>query len=73
MLDVGCGGGLLSTSLAWIGFNVTGIDPNENCIWISWENLREDLKLQFKQNLVEDIEETYDIVTSMEVIEHVDN
>ena len=73
VLDVGCGGGLLSTSLSWLGLNVTGIDPNENCIKISSENMHESLKLNFKQAFVEDIQEKFDIVTSMEVIEHVDN
>ncbi|KAF9969747.1 Hexaprenyldihydroxybenzoate methyltransferase, mitochondrial [Actinomortierella ambigua] len=59
ILDVGCGGGLLSEALARLGAQVTGLDAsNEN--------------VQMAQKLVANGLQ-YDVVCSMEVIEHVDN
>ncbi len=84
ILDIGCGGGLLSESMARLSGNVKAIDANQNSIDIAQGHLDEyspELKpnleyqlttienfLKFPKNL-----EKFDIVTSMEVIEHVDD
>lgn len=83
ILDIGSGGGLLSESMARFEGNILGIDSNENSFEIAQnhlENFSPELKknLEYKltsiENLIENKDniEKYDIVTSMEVIEHVD-
>lgn len=82
ILDIGSGGGLLSESMARFDGKVLGIDSNKNSMKIAethLENFSSELKnnLQYKltsiEKLIENKEniEKYDIVTSMEVIEHV--
>lgn len=76
-LDVGCGGGILASSLGRIGFETTGLDPNENCIRQAQETVFKDEELRsrvkFETGTIEEFDkERYDIVTCMEVIEHVE-
>ncbi len=81
MLDVGCGGGLLSESLARLGANTTAIDASASNIAIAELHASKDpafaskqLQLQYRHATAEQIESeghSYDIVTAMEVIEHV--
>ena len=80
-MDVGCGAGFLSESLTRLGGNVIGIDPNPTSFSEAknHQSNREDLKnLQYLNISLEEYQEqnrekVFDIVTSMEVIEHVDN
>jgi polyprenyldihydroxybenzoate methyltransferase / 3-demethylubiquinol 3-O-methyltransferase len=82
-LDVGCGGGLLSESLARMGAHVKGIDATERCIQMARKHKNQDPELSNRieyqntstSSLVKDPQEknNYDVVTSMEVIEHVEN
>jgi len=79
ILDVGCGGGILSESLARLGAQVTGIDPCEESI--SAASLRaQNLKvtnLKYEITTIEELNQTsttqYDAITASEVIEHLDN
>eukprot|EP01016_Furgasonia_blochmanni_P018088 TRINITY_DN2066_c0_g1_i4.p1 TRINITY_DN2066_c0_g1~~TRINITY_DN2066_c0_g1_i4.p1 ORF type:complete len:312 (-),score=26.79 TRINITY_DN2066_c0_g1_i4:912-1847(-) len=78
ILDVGCGGGLLCESMTRLGGIVTGIDANENSISIANYHKNKDPslnELRYQNIRLEEIkaskENTFDIVTSMEVLEHV--
>ncbi|KAF8809497.1 ubiquinone biosynthesis O-methyltransferase [Phlegmacium glaucopus] len=85
VLDVGCGGGLLSESLARMGANTLGIDASESNIAIASVHSSADPKLSSgsKQGSLTYLHSSaesllplpkrYDIVCSMEVLEHVDN
>ncbi|KAK8798799.1 hypothetical protein WA158_007883 [Blastocystis sp. Blastoise] len=78
ILDIGCGGGLLSEEMARRGANVIGIDPCKECIDIAQyhASLTDNWKgtLQYENSTVEDQmnkNKKYDIVFALEVIEHV--
>ncbi|CAK9826997.1 Ubiquinone biosynthesis O-methyltransferase, mitochondrial [Anthophora retusa] len=81
ILDVGCGGGLLSEPLARIGAEVTGIDASPDLIATAKEHAALDPNLDGKLNYIQtaienfasDNKETYNAVVASEVIEHVNN
>ncbi|WP_395877405.1 bifunctional 2-polyprenyl-6-hydroxyphenol methylase/3-demethylubiquinol 3-O-methyltransferase UbiG [Ehrlichia muris] len=78
VLDIGCGGGLLSESMARFGMKVLGIDASEESIGIAKAHaLERDLcNLNYCCMDIESLinnKEKYDIITVMEVVEHVDN
>jgi 2-polyprenyl-6-hydroxyphenyl methylase/3-demethylubiquinone-9 3-methyltransferase len=69
VLDLGCGGGILSEAMAKLGANVTGIDPAERSI-----NVAKIHAEKFNSNvnyLAKSMYESYDVVTCMEMLEHV--
>jgi len=74
LLDVGCGGGLLSEPLAAMGFIVTGIDAGEKNIRIASLHAEQSgapvtYRVATPEQL--DPDESFDVVLSMEVVEHV--
>jgi 2-polyprenyl-6-hydroxyphenyl methylase/3-demethylubiquinone-9 3-methyltransferase len=76
VLDVGCGGGLLCESLARAGATVTGIDLAAGMIEVARlhaasQNLKIDYRLEDAQQLAATAGGTFDIVTCMELLEHV--
>ena len=75
LLDVGCGGGLISEPLARMGAIVTGIDASEKNIGTARAHAaRGDLEIDYRCTTAEDLlaaGETFDIVLSLEVVEHV--
>lgn len=78
ILDVGCGGGILSESMAMRGAEVTGIDMGETPLSVAKLHSLEieaELALDYQQITVEKMAENkagqYDIVTCMEMLEHV--
>ena len=77
ILDVGCGGGILSESLTILGATVTGIDASEKMIYVAKKHAHENsLKIKYECVNVEDVaekKEKYDVVTCLEVLEHVDD
>ena len=78
LLDIGCGGGLLSVPMARLGTCVIGIDPSDKNIKIAKQYVKENkLKVNFKcssvQGLIKNKHEKFDIILNMEVVEHVDN
>ena len=77
ILDIGCGGGLLSEPLTRLGAKVTGIDPGDRNIAIAKLHAeRAGLEIDYRAITAEALAETgvqFDIVLNMEVVEHVDN
>ena len=71
-LDVGCGAGLLTEPLARLGARVTGVDAASELIQVAREHARgQGLEIDYRSVAVEEIDGQFDLVTSMEVIEHV--
>ncbi|MGE5546986.1 MAG: bifunctional 2-polyprenyl-6-hydroxyphenol methylase/3-demethylubiquinol 3-O-methyltransferase UbiG [Solirubrobacterales bacterium] len=73
LLDVGCGGGLLSEPLARMGFAVTGIDAGDKNIAVAKIHAEQSgVTVDYRVGGPEDIEPgSFDVVLAMEVIEHV--
>jgi 2-polyprenyl-6-hydroxyphenyl methylase/3-demethylubiquinone-9 3-methyltransferase len=70
--DVGCGAGLLTEPLARLGAEVTGIDPApENVAAARLHAEGQGLAIDYRTGGVELLTGPYDLVTSLEVIEHV--
>lgn len=75
VLDVGCGGGLISEPLARLGGQVTGIDPAHENIAAAKAHAEETgLSIDYRASRVEDLAEAgelFDVVVCLEVVEHV--
>ena len=76
LIDVGCGGGLLSEAMAYRGATVTGIDMGEAPLSVAKIHLLESqLDVEYLQSTAEALAserpETYDVVTCLEMLEHV--
>jgi 2-polyprenyl-6-hydroxyphenyl methylase/3-demethylubiquinone-9 3-methyltransferase len=76
LLDVGCGGGLLSEPMRRMGFTVTGLDASEKNIGTASAHATQGgLDIRYLNQTVEQLaasgEPLYDVVLTMEVIEHV--
>ncbi|WP_313394708.1 bifunctional 2-polyprenyl-6-hydroxyphenol methylase/3-demethylubiquinol 3-O-methyltransferase UbiG [Sphingobium yanoikuyae] len=72
-LDVGCGAGLLAEPLARLGASVTGLDAAPENIAVAVAHAQgQGLAIDYRATPVEQVSDSgYDLVTSMEVIEHV--
>ncbi len=77
ILDIGCGGGLLSEPMARLGADVVGIDAGEKNIRIARLHADQSgLEIDYRATTAEALasaSEQFDIVLNMEVVEHVDN
>jgi 2-polyprenyl-6-hydroxyphenyl methylase/3-demethylubiquinone-9 3-methyltransferase len=75
VLDIGCGGGLVSEPVARLGAGVTGIDPApENIEAAGRHAAGQGLAIDYRASLVEDLVaegRTFDCVLCLEVVEHV--
>ena len=76
VLDVGCGGGILAESMASAGARVTGIDLSEKALSVARLHLFEsglsvDYRLISAEDLAEEMPVHFDVVTCMEMLEHV--
>jgi 2-polyprenyl-6-hydroxyphenyl methylase / 3-demethylubiquinone-9 3-methyltransferase len=75
VLDIGCGGGVLSEPLARQGALVVGADPSQENIAVARAHAGEsDVTVDYRATTAEDLAaagETFDVVLAMEVVEHV--
>jgi 2-polyprenyl-6-hydroxyphenyl methylase / 3-demethylubiquinone-9 3-methyltransferase len=75
ILDIGCGGGILSEALARLGAEVTGIDPAPTNVAVARRHAEQSgLTLTYLQTTAEALAgdtQRYDVVLAMEVVEHV--
>jgi 2-polyprenyl-6-hydroxyphenyl methylase/3-demethylubiquinone-9 3-methyltransferase len=76
VLDVGCGGGILSESMAGLGAKVTGIDLGDKALQVAKLHLLESGKqVNYSKIAVEELAverpASFDVVTCMEMLEHV--
>ncbi|GKT12906.1 MAG: 2-polyprenyl-6-hydroxyphenyl methylase/3-demethylubiquinone-9 3-methyltransferase [Thiomicrorhabdus sp.] len=76
IVDIGCGGGILSESLAIEGANVTGVDLAKDVLTVAkLHGLDSGVKVDYQLIAAEDYAlqntETHDIITCMEMLEHV--
>lgn len=78
VIDIGCGGGILAESMAKKGAIVTGIDLSDKALKVAdLHGLESGINVRYKKIAAEQMaeEETglYDVVTCMEMLEHVPN
>ncbi|MDP8079811.1 bifunctional 2-polyprenyl-6-hydroxyphenol methylase/3-demethylubiquinol 3-O-methyltransferase UbiG [Phocoenobacter skyensis] len=80
VLDVGCGGGILSESMAKMGAQVTGLDMTTEPLNIAKQHaLQNGLEIDYQQITIEEFvtqqqsqnAEKFDVITCMEMLEHV--
>ena len=76
ILDIGCGGGLLSEPMSRLGADVTGIDASDKNINVARLHAKKNnLKIKYicssPENL--DVKNKFDVILNMEIIEHVED
>ncbi|OGO75918.1 MAG: bifunctional 3-demethylubiquinol 3-O-methyltransferase/2-polyprenyl-6-hydroxyphenol methylase [Chloroflexi bacterium RIFOXYD12_FULL_57_15] len=76
VLDVGCGGGILSEALAKTGGQVTGIDLSNDSLKVARQHAQlQGLSIDYRHVSAEEVAQTqtgnFDVVTCMEMLEHV--
>jgi 2-polyprenyl-6-hydroxyphenyl methylase/3-demethylubiquinone-9 3-methyltransferase len=76
VIDIGCGGGILSESMAMANATVTGIDMADGPLAVARLHQHESqVKVEYKQATAEELAaaepESYDVVTCLEMLEHV--
>jgi len=76
VLDVGCGGGILSESMSRKGAEVTGIDLGEKALKVAQlhgleSGVKVDYRLISVEALANEMPQSFDVVTCMELLEHV--
>ena len=76
ILDIGCGGGLLSEPMSRLGANVTGIDASDKNIKIAkLHSKKNKLKINYLCSSPEKLKVTkkFDVILNMEIVEHVED
>tara|TARA_B100000575_G_scaffold282740_1_gene274792 strand:- start:103 stop:825 length:723 start_codon:yes stop_codon:yes gene_type:complete len=76
ILDIGCGGGLLSEPMSRMGANVTGIDASNKNIKIArMHSKKNKLKINYLCSSPEKLKITkkFDVILNMEIVEHVED
>ena len=76
ILDIGCGGGLLSEPMCRLGANVTAIDAsNKNIAIASLHAKKNNLKINYICSSPEKLKTTkkFDVILNMEIVEHVED
>jgi len=76
LLDIGCGGGLLSEPMTRLGFAVTGIDASERNVGVAGAHAKElGLKIDYRcataEAVLAEAPGAFDVILNMEVVEHV--
>ena len=76
LLDIGCGGGLLSEPMCRLGANVVGIDASKKNIEVAKFHAKKNkLKINYKVASPEKLKTKikFDVILNMEIVEHVEN
>jgi len=76
ILDIGCGGGLLSEPMRRLGANVTGIDASKKNIDVAkLHSDKNNLKIKYIYSTPENlnIKKKFDVILNMEIVEHVED
>ena len=76
ILDIGCGGGLISEPMARLGARVTGIDASKKNIFVASAHAEKSkLNIKYLNKSPEQMDEVekYDVILNLEVVEHVDD
>jgi len=76
ILDIGCGGGLISEPMTRLGGEVTGIDASEKNINIAkMHSKKSKLKINYLNKSPEELSnaDQFDIILNLEIVEHVEN
>ena len=76
ILDIGCGGGLMSEPLSRLGGVVTGIDASEKNIKVaSLHSKKNNLKIRYLNKSPEQLDEfeKFDVILNLEIVEHVED
>ena len=76
ILDIGCGGGLITEPMSRLGANITGIDASDKNIKIAKAHLKKNkLKINYKCASPENLnqKENFDVILNLEIIEHVED
>lgn len=77
LLDVGCGGGILTEEFAGMGFEVTGLDPSERLLEVAREHATANgLNIDYQEGYGHKLpfeDQTFDIVACCDVLEHIKN
>ncbi len=76
ILDIGCGGGLISEPMSRLGAKVTGIDASEKNIEVAkLHSKKNNLQINYLNTSPEKLDELekYDIILNLEIVEHVEN
>jgi len=76
ILDIGCGGGLLSEPMTRLGANVTGIDASSKNIGIAKLHAKKNkLKINYLCSSPEKLktQKKFDVILNMEIVEHVED
>ena len=76
ILDIGCGGGLLSEPMSRLGAHVVGIDASEKNIKIAkMHAAKNNLKIEYKSTSPEKLKTSkkFDVILNMEIVEHVED
>ena len=76
ILDIGCGGGLISEPMSRLGANVTGIDASDKNIHVAKLHAKKNnLNINYLNTVPENLklQNEFDIILNLEVIEHVEN
>jgi 2-polyprenyl-6-hydroxyphenyl methylase/3-demethylubiquinone-9 3-methyltransferase len=76
ILDIGCGGGLLSEPMCRLGASVVGIDASKKNIEVAKFHAKKNrLKIDYKVASPEELKTSmkFDVILNMEIVEHVEN
>ena len=76
ILDIGCGGGLISEPMARLGARVTGIDASKKNIFVASAHAKKNkLNIKYLNKSPEQMDEVekYDVILNLEIVEHVDD
>jgi len=72
LLDIGCGGGLISEPMARLGAKVTAVDASEKNIAVAKLHAEKmGLSIDYRCSSAEQLNEQFDVVLALEIIEHV--